>query len=39
MEGRISQNPNGFGTDNRLLTIFYFQLAVDGGQMPFDGFG
>jgi len=39
MEGRISQNPNGFGTDNRLLTIFYIQLAVDSGQVSFDGLG
>ena len=39
MEGRLLQNPNGFGTDNRLVTIFYIQLAVDGRQVSFDGLG
>ncbi len=39
IESRILQNPNGFGTDNRLVAIFYIQLAVDGGKVSFDGLG
>ena len=37
--GRILQNANGFGTDNRLVPIFYIHLAIDRGQVPLDCLG
>jgi hypothetical protein len=37
--GKRSQYPQGFGLDNRLLTIFYIKLLVNVVQVSFDSFG